>query len=360
MFSLLRPPGLIVATLLLQILFILPCHSGKIGYLDEFHEWFDGGNSRDGDKLETATTSTTTLAECYEEEPLYIAQVGNSMQYTNDSPRLLEFLFGGPCKLQQDSCFRSGSTIPHLWREGNGMILVFRDTDDRGAPDIETLLSNDRLDFVVINDHTQAPARASTRQESLETLRDDFVPLLKQHRITPVFIQTPAHKIPCIRETEDLGDYSSFTELVLEGTETYKKEMDAWLATGTLLNDPNPVNVTARVAPVGLAFARLHETNPDLWNKLYDPDDFHPSPHGTLLQAYVLYITMTGNDPPTSYDPQTWWSRARYMQPLFEDPLPLPTVGDSRFLRRAAIQVCRAYRAGIIKPVSKPMPVVCP
>lgn len=339
MITLRKQPSIILGLLLQQLLISSPI-----------------GSRHDG----LAVAVPVTLSECYDEEPLHIAQVGNSMQYTNDSPRLLEYMFGGPCKIQQDSCLRSGATIPYLWHEGNGMRLIFRHTDDRGAPDVETLLDDDNLDFVVINDHTQSPARDESRKESLQSLRDDYVPLLKKHKITPVFILTPAYKVPCMRETEDLGDFQRFTELLLEGTELYKQKMDAWLAVGDFLTNPNPTNLTARIAPVGLVYARLHQTNPELWAKLYDPDNFHPSPHGTLLQAYVLYIAMKGEDPPRTYDPSTWWSRARIMQPIFEDPLPLPTVGESRLLRRAAIHVCKAYREGIISPVSKPLQLVCP
>ena len=74
------------------------------------------------------------------------------------------------------------------------------------------------------------------------------------------------------------------------------------------------------------------------WESLYAIDDFHPSPHGTLLEAYVLFSTIVGSGPPV-YDP-SWWSTARYMQPPEEEPLPLPTKEEGELLRRVACQVC--------------------
>jgi len=100
---------------------------------------------------------------------------------------------------------------------------------------------------------------------------------------------------------------------------------------------------------VGEAYRYLHDTNKDLWHKLYSHDDFHPSPHGTWLQACVLFCTcFPGNDAdgvaailPPMYKPE-WWDKSRVMQPSNEPPLPRPTLEEAMELRRVAGVVCGA------------------
>jgi hypothetical protein len=127
------------------------------------------------------------------------------------------------------------------------------------------------------------------------------------------------------------------------------------------------------IAPVGEAYRYLHHHNPALWNKLYSWDDFHPSPHGTWLQACVIYCTCFGTKTadtpqqqprgdsgsnknsksvrlllppqPPVYNP-LWWEKSRYMQPPDQKPLPLPTAEEAMELRRVACLVCGVPTVG--------------
>jgi hypothetical protein len=98
------------------------------------------------------------------------------------------------------------------------------------------------------------------------------------------------------------------------------------------------------VAPVGLAFQYVRNNYPKVddssfsWEWLYARDDFHPSPHGTLLEAFVLFSTIVGDEPP-AYD-ISWWDTARYMQPTDVEPLPLPTPEEGALLRGVACVIC--------------------
>ncbi|CAB9516449.1 expressed unknown protein [Seminavis robusta] len=282
-----------------------------------------------------------------------IACLGNSIQYYNDCPRLLERMLqeaagGYYDEVYQNSCLRGGASIISLWEQGNGMRNKFRTHNalrpdgsyDIGAPTVKSLLEdkdhNKRFDFVVINDHTQSPAREASRTETVNLLKEDYVPLMVQSGATPVFLQTAAYRKVDIRGTSDLGDFDHYTKLLTEGYLLYKEKVDQ------AMKELNPLSTqSTRIAPVGLAYARIYHSDQELWKQLYDGDNFHPSPHGTLLQAFVLYITMTQQEPPTSYDAATWWERARRMQPPLEFPLPLPTKDDAEVLRKVAIDVCQ-------------------
>jgi hypothetical protein len=239
-----------------------------------------------------------------------------------------------------------------LWKKGNGMKDKFilgpamrALKHDFGAPTVKDLLTSQQSqwDYVIINDHTQWPARENSREETLVVLKEHYVPLLKQCQAVPIFIMTAGYRVPNIRGTDDLGDFDHYTQLLKEGCAVYKEKMDSWL----LL----PNGKQTRIAPVGLAYALVYHSDRDLWYRLYDGDNFHPSPLGTLLQAFVLYITMTGEAPPSDYQ-ENWWDRARRMQPPEENPLPLPSNKEASTLRRIAMEIC--YQVGLTTTVTLP------
>jgi len=275
-----------------------------------------------------------------------IACVGNSIQYFNDCPRLLERMFQERKEnddhgdMSQDSCLRGGASLAYLWSKGNGMgnrfatpnALLPDGTYDIGAATVQDLLDDASFDYVILNDHTQSPARKETRSETLHTFRHDYLPLLLKSNITPILIQTAAYRVPKIRNTEDLGNFKSYTRLLRQGLKIYEKHIN------TMLQEDES-DIQARIAPVGEAYSELYHSNRSLWEQLYHTDHFHPSPHGTLLQAFVLFATITGEKPPKNYDP-SWWDRARRMQPPDEPPLPLPTKEDAKILRQVAVKVC--------------------
>ncbi|CAB9514151.1 expressed unknown protein [Seminavis robusta] len=302
------------------------------------------------------TTNNDNIKKKNGQQPrktIRIAFLGNSIQYFNDCPRLLERMFqadGGYDGVYQNSCLRGGASIISLFKKGNGMEEKFHTDNallpdgsyDIGAPTVKDLLLEKDFDFAVINDHTQSPARQESREKTVETLKKDYVPLLVQSSgssiTTPIFIQTAAYRKEEIRGTSDLGDFDHYTQLLQDGYQYYRTKVDAAIQEQ---QKPESPQSTTRIAPVGLAYSHIYHPDKALWERLYHRDDFHPSPHGTLLQAYILFITMTEREPPTIYN-TTWWNRARRMQPPSEEPLPIPTLAEAKELRQIAIQVCQS------------------
>mmetsp|Transcript_6123 Transcript_6123/g.8808 ORF Transcript_6123/g.8808 Transcript_6123/m.8808 type:complete len:314 (+) Transcript_6123:50-991(+) len=296
---------------------------------------------------------TTSFTESKNE--IRVAHLGNSIQYFNDLPRLLEHMLKTTFDVvHQDSCLRGGASLPSLWREGNGMATKFHTdnarrpdgTYDIGQPTVHALLTkgidsnqsthdqnhHKPFDFVIMNDYTQAPARKNTMEATLEALRVHYGPLLKKQQqkllesrghkqITPVFVQTWAYR-KTSKGSEDLGTVEQFTAKLENGYQNY---------VNYLRNDFGLKRTT--MAPVGMVFLWMYHHRPKLWENLFYKDDFHPSPHGTWLEACVLYMTLTdGLFPPPLFNPY-WFETARYMMPPEEGQLPLPTSEEAEEIR---------------------------
>jgi hypothetical protein len=197
-------------------------------------------------------------------------------------------------------------------------------TYDIGAPTVHDLLSQN-WDFVIVNDHTQAPAREEFKAKSKEALKSVYLPQLSDVHgdlsPTVIFLMTAAYRRQ-VNDSDELGNFDEFTEKLQQGYSEYQEMVPG-----------------SKVAPVGLAYQYLRHHHPKIWEGLYANDDFHPSPHGTLLEAYVLFATMTEFCPPSDYS-LDWWNMARYMQPPNEEPLPLPTVEEATFFREIACKIC--------------------
>lgn len=276
-----------------------------------------------------------------------VAFIGNSILYFNDCPRLLQHMMGG--SMIQDSCLRGGANLSTLWSGGNGMKRIFGSPNGRirnensnsggkhghdiGASTVEELLSDERgWDFVIMNDHTQFPARLNTREQSIQILETKYAPLLRKCDCIPIFLQTAAYRYKITNGAEDLGDTQNFTRLIQEGLETYMDKLAKKIHENDDVDDRRP-----RMAPVGNAYLSVHNSDPKLWEKLFCADNFHPTPHGTWLQACVLYCTIL-NEAPPDYDAR-WWDTMRYRTMDRHQP-PFPTKGEAAQLREVAIQVC--------------------
>ncbi|KAG7357824.1 hypothetical protein IV203_014411 [Nitzschia inconspicua] len=305
------------------------------------------------------------------DDSITVAHIGNSIQYYNDMPRLLEHMLQTRyTNVYQNSCLRGGATLSSLFQEGNGMANKFssrpdvswldeENTYDIGAPTVEELLlslssttttsttSNawkSSWDYIIMNDQTQYPARPTKKSKSMDVLETNYLPLLLQQQqesakvgstsssSTVIFIQTAAYKSP-VKDSGDLGTFDEFTAKLRLG----------YLEYAQLIRQQSNDQLQAMVAPVGFAYQVIkNQYGDDMWAKLYARDDFHPSPHGTLLEASVLFCTITDEYPP-AYD-ISWWDTARYMQPPETEPLPLPTQEEADVLREVAWQVYQGYK----------------
>jgi len=251
-----------------------------------------------------------------------IAHIGNSIQYYNDCPRLLQRFFEEATDktVTQDSCFRGGASLVSLWDDGNDINIFTAATNqgetvDIGSATVQTMLSQSNdWDVIIINDHTQSPADPASRARTLALLQQEYQPLFKT--ATPIILQTPAYRQDT-NGSERFGTFDEFTAQTLAGCQEYA---DA---------------IGGVVAPIGNAFQYIRRhADPKVFDSLYARDNFHPSPHGTLLQAMVLYATISGMPPPP-YD-ERWWETSRV-----RIKLPLPTKEEAKYLQSVACRVCR-------------------
>ena len=214
-------------------------------------------------------------------------------------------------------------------------------TYDIGSPTVEAVIKGMELssgsqrrgrNILIVNDHTQSPARIGSRDATATALREHYLPCIVKNLNDPVlifFLQTPAYRFENIRGTEDLGDFDEFTTRTREGYHFYSDLVREAVA------QQNLSAVESQVAPVGEAFQYLRERNRALWEKLYSDDDFHPSLHGTWLQACILYTLVTNEAPPLYQ--ASWWESSRYIV----DKLPFPTKSEAEELRQAACYICQ-------------------
>jgi len=269
--------------------------------------------------------------------PVRIAYAGNSMLYFYDTPRFFSNLAGERRVASQDSCFRGGASLPSLLEDGNGMANKFRvkcnAENDVGSPTVESMLSSQNWDFLVMNDYTQAPSRIDLRKKTISTLLRDYSPMIVKCQAIPVFIITPAYR-KAVKDSADLGSPEEFTERTRQGCEEYASALN------TVLQPAKK----CRIAPVGLAYLHIRKNKPSLWERLFHIDDFHPSPHGAYLQGCVLHWTLFRCAPDCKrLSPRELWCNARRMQPPNDDELPVPTLNEAEYLCDVAGAVCRDY-----------------
>jgi len=279
-----------------------------------------------------------------------IAFIGNSILYYNDCPRLMQSL---EPKIVQNSCLRGGTSFVKILEDGNGMQKKFRTTKallldgsyDIGASTVVLLFEEEDWDFVVMNDYTQAPARPQSRESTINILKSDYAPLFSKSGAVPVFLMTWAYRKQ-VNNSEDLGSVEEFTQSLNEGYHTYARVLDDALGKTNF----------SRVAPVGLAFLEIYRTNRTFWEKLFYIDDYHPSPHGTYLEACVLHYTLFGFQPTRVIDNvKSLWGKARVMQPPDQDQMDLPTVEECDYLSNIAREVSERHSREAIYVVQSKM-----
>jgi hypothetical protein len=213
------------------------------------------------------------------------------------------------------------------------------DDDDAWQQDIDdsqayleytvTTKTRSQWDFVVMNDQSLRPAVPYERQKSINSLQTTYLPMFQASHSTVVFLMTHAYSRPNVNLTSlGLSSIPMFTAKTFKGYHAYAKVLSA-------------ASVPTRLAPVAIAFLTVWEENGTLWNRLFGPDSFHPSPHGTYLQACVVHATIFGYlpDAPTSNDHVAdYFVHSRSMQ-LGKTALDLPTKAEALYLRSVAERV---------------------
>jgi hypothetical protein len=324
-------------------------------------------------------------------QTISVACIGNSFQFVNDMPRVLEYFGNG--QLKQDSVLHGSLNFYSITRKGNGMYHRWNHSEtainrdgfvDYGACTIpQLLLGYDELldeyednyvndgknpcfqepeymeyatlmrnltadeaqkrafeervpsppwDYALLNDQSMRPTDWNNKRESsARALQNTYGPLLLDAQATPILYMTWGYWRDDFDDMDNFVDIPTFTRQLYEGYQYYAEALQEVL----------PETQKPRIAPVGLAFLLIWEENPSFWEeKLLSPvDHFHPSPHGTYLAACVIYSTIYG------YLPPTWtrftdlvFERSRRME-LEGDPLPLPTEDEAIYLRDIAARI---------------------
>jgi hypothetical protein len=264
-----------------------------------------------------------------EKIPLRITHIGNSIQFVNDCPKLLEHMLETRfTHILQDACLVGGATFPLLIGDRKYQCLpefIAPVQDENNKVISSESLLKQKWDYIIMNDQTQFPAREKWRKASKQVLRDKYLPLIqeKSSQATIILIMTAAYTLSTpgeINYSGDLGSFDDFTKLLKQGYDEYASIL------------PN-----SKIAHMGLAYQHIKKDyEKELWGKMYIQDGYHPSPHGTYLEACVIYCTMLG-EIPSVYD-LAWWEDGRDKKPPI--PYPLPSDEDARLLREVASRVC--------------------
>lgn len=195
-------------------------------------------------------------------------------------------------------------------------------------------LADTNYDFVVLNDNTRAPARQSTREQSLYVLENVWADYFLESGATPIFIATYGYWTP-YRDMSGLDSVSNFTSLTYNGYQEYAALLEEYL----------PPQQQPRIAKVGHAFLLVYEENYQLWERMFHVDSIHASPLGTYLQGLCVYYAIYGKMPLSKIAfqsaPSNMWQDARRFQPGQHRRSEFPTADEAHYLYNVATRVMR-------------------
>lgn len=284
-----------------------------------------------------------------------VAMIGNSIQYYNDLPRLLEAMAGG--RLKQNSCLRGGADFSTHLNYGSGMydkwqtgqaLLDLEDDDyfsglyDYGACTPQQLLfgTDERL-----------AGRRRQQERDLQNEDDDLYENMQDDETNPCLmdenynyymesqyekngppqwdyvLMNDNSRNPCCTEQREMGlgiletvyvpwfqqlnatpifldtygywashrDMSGLTDIPTFASLTYEGYREYLQIVAQAL----PESQKPRMAPVGFGLLMVWEEQPNLWEDLMHYDEIHFSPSGTFLEACIVYATIFGKLPST-------------------------------------------------------------
>ncbi|CAJ1958680.1 unnamed protein product [Cylindrotheca closterium] len=226
----------------------------------------------------------------------------------------------------QDSRFRGGASLVSLMNNHEAILPEFasktalKSSRKRNKPLSVKRLLRKEWDYIIMNDQTQAPARSLTQKNTIKILKKKYLRRIQDYSpsSTVILLMTAAYKSSKVNYSSDLGGFKKFTKKLLEGYESYASVF------------PN-----AKIAPLGLGYKYIKDNyEKQVWEQLYASDGYHPSPHGTYLEACIVYCSIVGEEPP-KYD-EEWWDTAQYKIRKKDRP----TKQEAAILHEAACQVC--------------------
>ena len=193
---------------------------------------------------------------------LRIGFVGNSFTYYNNLPHLVQLFLGGSEEVHVEAVVHGGSNLNRTFHEGakpSDKKYIGCDFTSR----VQDLFKNEGVDVLVLQDNSRGPVKHLARGET--TLKDDYVPLIKEQSKVPFIVLYQTYGYNAIGETFD-----NLTADIISGYSKYE----------TLLRDSG---LDVQVARVGENVEKVHSRAPEVWSRFYVEDGFHPSPQLTLL-----------------------------------------------------------------------------
>ena len=257
--------------------------------------------------------------------PLRVAFIGNSLTYYNDLPHVVQSFLQHHRRFSNSgsavagdvvvgAVLRGGQSLPSLLKSGAdtsespgraGACIGNRDMFDT-VPAL--LAAPEGWDYIVFQDHTQAPARPDTqplhvssctpnevsRGRSLACLTEHYAPLLLAAGRSsgnsdqncraencpskpPVMVcyETYGYRRPAKDSHEISSDFTAMNDRLAEGYALYAQALRS-------------AGLRTLSVHVGAAFAQLRSKSVELWEHLYQDDNFHPTASGTFLIAAHL------------------------------------------------------------------------
>lgn len=293
-----------------------------------------------------------------------VAFVGNSMQYYNDLPRLIEALSEG--HISQDSCLHGDATIRTLLHTGNGMYPKFmtanavvdtsnythdyEDDDttlvihDYGACTVRQLFfgedsrlpDEDQLnyyydDYFSVDDdgdeyyiddgtnpcfedrnylyYLESKYASSPPKWDYVVINDNTRSPARNNTRQASLQELESYYVPWLNQSGAtpvfLLTHAYWTDwrdmTGLEDVPTFTSlTYMGYRQYAELLERYLPKSQKPRIAPVGIAFLMVWEENYSMWERMFHIDEVHASPLGSFLQGCVVYHTLYGRMPKQS------------------------------------------------------------
>lgn len=197
---------------------------------------------------------------------LRVLFVGNSLTAAYGMPAMVEQLAAGA------PGGRAIFTVLY-WRGGSTLADAARDSR------LAELLANDRLDYVVLQEQSQIPARPDLRDELMLPAAARLDGMAEHAGARTVLFMTWA------RQHGDPDAVPGDTYAAMQA-----RLDEGYIAASSMLD--------ASLSPVGRAWAIAMRRQPGL--QLWAPDGYHPTQAGSYLTACVFYALLTRRDPAAS------------------------------------------------------------
>ncbi len=204
--------------------------------------------------------SCAPAASCESRSCLRILFVGNSYTYVNDLPAV----FAGLAKV-------GGHQVETGMATQGGWTL----SQHASSSDTLDKIKSAKWNYVVLQEQSEIPAFPQIRTQEMYPAARQLAGQIEAVGATPLFFITWAHRdgLP----DNDLSNYEVMQSQIDQGYLLIAQEL------------------SAPVAPVGMAWSRARRQNPQL--DLWQADGSHPTQEGTYLTACVFYSVMFNQSP---------------------------------------------------------------